>query len=266
MTFKLGAYRQRGQDMRTIRITLFLVAGVAALAYGWGTLLTSYPCPGGSEFPNGVAYRSSRLYVATNWSPLTVWQVRPNTGSVYASHPSPATSSMGCTAGLAGETVSYWVSDARNDVIYQVGYLSGSVVNSFASPGTHPMGLAFRNATTMYHTDFDAEMLYVIHPVTGSVASSYPLDFGPCDLDFDAHGYLWIADGFNRVVRQCDLTGSTLASFSVESYGFASGLAYYGQQLWVGINAPIHSILKFEVDPTYAVEPASIGKVKALYR
>jgi sugar lactone lactonase YvrE len=128
------------------------------------------------------------------------------------------------------------------------------------------MGLAFRSATTMYHTDFDNRTLYALHPGTGSIAASYSLKFGPGDLDFDGRGYLWIADGYNGLVRQCDLTGSTLASFSVASYGFASGLAYYNKQVWVGINAPLHSILKFEVDPAYAVAPASIGRVKALFR
>lgn len=252
--------------MRTTLITMALVAAVAASAHGWGTLLTSFPCPAGSEYPNGVEYRANRLYVATNFPPRTVWQVRPNNGSVMASHPSPAANSMGCTAGLAGETVSYWVADRSNDLIYQVGYISGSVVGSFPSPGSTPMGLAFRNATTMYHTDLDGRALYALHPVTGSVASSYSLTFRPCDLDFDGRGYLWIADGYNRLVRQCDLTGSTMASFSVASCGFASGLAYYNKQVWVGFNAPLHSILKFEVDPEYAVTPASIGKVKALFR
>lgn len=252
--------------MRRTLITIASVATVAASAYGWGTLLTSFPCPSGSRYPNGVAYRASRLYVATNYVPRIVWQVRPANGSVLASHHFPGAECMGCTTGLAGETVSYWVADSRYDVIYQIGYLTGSVVNSFPAPGRRPMGLAFRSANTMYHTDFDNKMLYVLHPVTGSVSSSYSLNFGPCDLDYDGRGYLWIADGYNGLVRQCDLTGSTLASFSVESYGFASGLAYYNKQVWVGINAPLHSVLKFEVDPEYAVAPASIGKVKALFR
>jgi DNA-binding beta-propeller fold protein YncE len=173
---------------------------------------------------------------------------------------------MGCTAGVAGETVSYWVADCQADLIYQVGYLSGSVVNSFPAPGSRPMGLAFRSATTMYHTDNDNRMLYVLHPLSGSVYSSYRFNFRPCDLGYDGRGYLWVADGLNRLVRQCDLTGSTLASFSVASYGLPSGLAYYNKQVWVGINAPLHSILKFEVDPEYAVAPASIGRVKALFR
>jgi len=252
--------------MRTACITIAVVAALAASAYGWGTLLSSFPCPAGSQYPNGVAYRASRLYVSTNYEPRTVWQVRPNNGSVLASHPSPARDTAGCTAGLAGETVSYWVADRSNDFIYQVGYISGSVVGSFPSPGSTPMGLAFRNATTMYHTDYDGRALYVIHPLTGSVYSSYSFNFRPCDLGFDSRGYLWVADGLNRQIRQCDLTGSTLASFPVSAYGFPAGIAYYNKQVWVGINAPLHSILKFEVDPAYAVEPASIGKVKALFR
>jgi hypothetical protein len=116
----------------------------------------------------------------------------------------------------------------------------------------------------MYHTDYNARRLFVIHPVTGSVYDSYPLDFGPCDCAYGG-GYLWIADGYGELVRQCDLTGSTLASFSTAEYGFCSGLAYYNQYVWVGINEPMHSILKFEVDPFHAVEPASVGRVKALF-
>jgi hypothetical protein len=241
-------------------------AVLAAGALAWGTLIASYPCPEGSRYPNGVAYRNNRLYIATNDVNYSVWQVRPNTGSVLASHQAPSRLIMGLAAGLAGETVSYWISSTYGTGrIYQVGYISGSVVNSFPAYGSHPMGLAFRNATTMYHTDFNARRLYVIHPVTGSIYDSYPLNFGPCDCAFGG-GYLWIADGYGELIRQCDTTGSTLASFSTAEYGFCSGLGYYNRRVWVGINEPLHAILKFEVDPSYAVEPASVGRVKAIFR
>jgi len=252
--------------MRVTYLTIAVVA-TAASAYGWGPFLSSFPCPAGSQFPNGLGYRDGRLYLATNTTnDPVVWQLQPKTGSVLASHPAPALSVMGCTAGIAGETVSYWVASSYTDYIYQVGYLSGSVVNSFPAPGPHPFGLAFRNQTTMYHTDYGERRLYVLNPATGSIYSTEPLDFRPCDVAYDARGFLWIADGNDRLVWQCDTTGSTISSFSVAAYGLCSGIAYYNKAVWVGITVPLHSVLKFEVDPAYAVEPSSIGKVKALFR
>jgi hypothetical protein len=118
----------------------------------------------------------------------------------------------------------------------------------------------------MYHTDYSERRLYLLHPTTGSVTSSYSLDFRPSDCAYDSRGYLWIGDGANRLVWQCDLKGSLISSFSVAEYGFCAGLAYYNKAVWVGINAPLHSVVKFEVDPEYAVAPASLGRVKALFR
>jgi len=253
--------------MRAVYIAAVIVAVFAPAVYGWGTFLSSFPCPAGSQYPNGLAYRSSRLYISTNSiSDPRVWQVRPANGSIYTSHPAPAPGVMGCAAGIAGETISYWVASSTTDYIYQVGYLSGSVVSSFPAPGSHPLGLSFRSQNIMYHTDYGLRKLYLLHPTTGSVSASYDLDFRPSDVAYDGRGYLWIGDGHNYLVWQCTLTGSLISSFSVSAYGFAAGIAYYNKAVWVGINQPLHSVLKFEVDPEYAVAPASLGKVKALFR
>lgn len=243
-----------------------LISVLTATAVAWGSFVSSYPCPNNSQFPNGLSYRGGRLYVATNSPPYNVWQLNPNTGSVFASLASPASNTRGLTTGTAGETVSFWISSYQTRTIYQCGYISGSIVASFALPsGYLAYGLGFRDATRMYVTDHNARRLYVMHPLTGSFASAHDLAFEPNDCTYDARGYLWITDGEKKLVRMCNLTGSTLNSFSVEAYGVPAGIAQAGNYVYVGIQSPAAVICRFDVSDV-AVAPSSYGKVKALYR
>lgn len=240
---------------------LFVTA--AASAFAFGSLVSSFPCPSGSQFPNGVAFLADTVYIDTN-TPDMCWETT-TTGSLIRSFTSPTTGTMGTAVGSIGGTLYRWVVSYSPRLIYRCVATTGSVVDSFAAPGTYPYGVAFRDSSYIYYTESGTlRQLFLMHPTTGSIYSSYQLSFDPNDVAYDPTGYLWIVDS-TRIVRRCTLTGSTVDSFSISAYGYGAGCGYGGNYVWIGINAPLHSILQFTTGSP-AVTPTSLGKVKTLFK
>lgn len=250
-------------NRKYVVLAVTLLMALAASAYAFGSLVSSFRCPSGSQYPNGVAFLSNTVYIDTN-TPDRCWETN-TTGSLIRSFGSPTTGTMGTAVGSIGGTLYRWVVSYSPRVIYRCVATTGSVVNSFAVPGTYPYGVAFRNSSYIYYTESGTlRRLFMMHPTTGSTYASYALSFDPNDVAYDPNGYLWIVDSA-RIVRKCTLTGSTVASFSVASYGYAAGCGFGGNYVWVGFNAPLHSILAFTTSGT-PVTPTSLGKVKTLFR
>jgi len=156
-------------------------------------------------------------------------------------------------------------------MIYRVGYNSGSIYSSFTAPGSYPYGAAFRQTSFLaylYYTDRVGKKLYRMNALTGSVYASYSLSFSPGDCAYDAGGFMWITEPSARLVRKCTLTGSAVDSFSVAAYGYPGGCGFDGTYVWIGIGYPLHRIMQFEVSggSDSSVAPASLGKVKAVFR
>jgi hypothetical protein len=243
--------------------TIIIMVLAVSSAFAFGSLVRSFRCPSGSTYPNGTAYFSNAVYINTN-TPDMCWQTT-TTGSLVRSYSSGTTGTMGTAVGSISGTLYRWVVSYNPRVIRRLSATSGSFVNSFAVPGTYPYGVAFRSSSYIYYTESGTlRRLYMMHPTTGSIYNSYSLSFDPNDLAYDPSGYLWIIDS-TRLVRKCTLTGSSVASFSVASYGYAAGCGFGGGYVWVGINAPLHSILQFTTSGS-AVTPTSVGKVKTLFR
>ncbi|UCH77985.1 MAG: hypothetical protein JSU81_09720 [Candidatus Coatesbacteria bacterium] len=252
-------------------VIALVVCAMATSAFGWGSLISSFRAPGGGTYPNGVGWHSTwstNLFVNTN-TPDRCYRTS-FTGSIVRSHTSPTTSTMGSAAGVISGIGYYWVVSYNPRRIYRVGYNSGSVYGSFTAPGSYPYGAAFRQVGStyyLYYTDMSGRRLYRMNATTGSVYASYALAFSPGDLGY-GDGYLWIVDNSSRRLRKCSVTGSTYDSFSLSAYGYPSGCAYDSgrNQVWVGINAPLHSVLRFTAHSGTSVKPASVGKIKAMYQ
>jgi hypothetical protein len=252
-----------------ILIAVIAACAAAASAFGWGSLISSFHSPSNSTFPNGLGYRADNLYIASN-VPGRIWQTSLS-GSVVQFHNTPAPGPKGCTVGVIGGTSYCWVvSHTPQFRIYQVDSNSGSVYRSFEAPGAYPMGLAFQRSGSsyyLYYTDTLERRLYRMNATTGSVYASYPLSFAPSDLGY-GDGYLWINDATNSRLRKCSLTAvTTYDYFSLSAYGFPSACAYdeVRNEVWVGINEPMHSVLRFTADSGTGVVPSSVGKIKALF-
>jgi hypothetical protein len=248
-------------------ITAFAVCALAVSAVGWGSLVSSFDAPGGARYPSGIGYRDNYLYICTN-EPDMCYRTT-TTGSVVRSHASPTSVTRGSAAGVVGGNAYYWVVSYVPRVIYQVGYDSGSIYNSFLAPGSYPYGAAFRQSGSsyyLYYTDTSSQRLHYLNATNGSIFATYVLGFLAKDCGYDSSGYLWFTDSSSKVVRKCTLTGSVVDSFSVAAYGYPSGCAYDGTYVWVGINEPLHRILRFETSGSSAIEPSSFGKIKTVFR
>ncbi len=241
-----------------------LACASAALAYG--TLVSSFTAP--STFPNGVGWASwstSGFWVNCNGNDYRYRMT--TTGSIYASWTNPGTGSMGCGAANIGGTGYVFVVDYNNRYAYRIGMGSGSIYSSWAVPGSYPYGIDYcgTGGYYVYYTDQSARNLYFMDAYSGSIYRSHTLTFAPNDVGYDPRGYLWITTGTGSVVNQCTTTGSVVRSFSVSAYGYPAGCGCDGTYVYVGINAPLHSVLQFETAGV-GVAPASLGKVKALFR
>jgi hypothetical protein len=258
-----------------VSVTFFTVYVLAASAFGWGNLVSSFDVPFGNTYPFGLAYAHTSGYVeylffTVNNTTVDYCFRTALDGFPVKIHNSPTYFSMGCAAGFIRHAGYYWVVSYNPRMIYQIGYNSGSIYHSFAAPGNYPYGAAFRHTgfiPYLYHTDRVGKKLYRMHATTGSVYASYSLSFAPGDCAYDTGGYIWITEPSARVVRKCMLTGSAIDSFSVAAYGYPGGCAFDGTYVWVGIGYPLHRIMQFEVAGSSGsyVGPPLFVKIKSVF-
>jgi hypothetical protein len=241
-----------------------LASAPVVLAYG--SLISSFAAPG--TYPNGVSWASwstSGFWVNCNGNDYRYRMT--TTGSIYASWTNPGGGSMGCGSANIGGTGYVFVVDYNNKYAYRIGMGSGSIYSSWAVPGSYPYGIDFcgSGGNYVYYTDQSGRMLYFMDAYTGSIHRSHSLTFPPNDVGYDPRGFLWITTGTGSLVNQCTTTGSVINSFSVGSYGYPAGCGADGTYVYVGINAPLHSVLVFETGGV-GIAPKSLGKIKAMYR
>jgi hypothetical protein len=243
---------------------LVVAALGATSALGWGSVISSFPPPAGSELPNGIGFLQGDMWLATN-TPDRVWRLT-TTGSVLASFPSPTASTVGLAVGRVGGVDYCWVVSGDPRLIYRVRADNGSVVGSFPALGTYPGDAAFRAVDYLYYIHYGppGPRLYRFHATTGSVYASYVLASSAAGMDYDAAGYLWMTGNDNRI-RKCTLTGSTLNYMASPASG-ATGCGFDGTYVWVGTTWPPHYIWQLEAVGGSAAAPASLGEVRALFR
>ncbi|MGD8719522.1 MAG: hypothetical protein PVH29_11975 [Candidatus Zixiibacteriota bacterium] len=238
----------------------------AGAAWGWGSLVASYAAPG--QAPNGLAYFTSSYICCSTITPDTIWRLYRSNGSVASSFAAPFVEPTGITFGNISGTGYIWVADPSADYVYRMGCGSGSVYSSFAAPGGLPIGLAFAQEGgdyILYHTDYFNKHLYRLNANNGSVYASYLLPYTPRDLGCGG-GYLWIADTANHLIRASTTAGSAVASFQSQQ-GPPFGVCYdeTDDNVWVSVAAALNYIFVYETEGI-GVAPASIGRVKALFR
>jgi hypothetical protein len=256
-----------------MRKIIGLMAGVAVLcapvcvfATGFGSFVSSFKSPG--AYPSGVSCRRGEIYIATWYG--VIFRTTPK-GSIINYHPTKLRGLSGITVGTVGGSTYYWVGTTEQSYVYRFVDNSSTIHGSFPVPGGLGQwrGLTFVDNTHMYFANQNENRLYLLHPMTGFIYSSYGLTFGPNDLTYDNSGYLWIASAGDKAVYKCRLNGTPVASFSTVAYEYPQGCGFDGEYLWVGCGNPAEGrnyIVQFEVRSEPAVAPASLGRVKALYR
>jgi hypothetical protein len=250
--------------MKTVYAMALAIAALGATsAHGWGSVISSFPPPAGSELPNGIGFLRGDMWLATN-TPDRVWRLT-TAGSVLASFPSPTASTVGLAVGRVAGVDYCWIVGRDPHLIYRVRADNGSVVGSFPALGTYPIDAAFRAVDCLYyvHAGPPGPRLYRLHATTGSVYASY-LTSSAEGMGYDTAGYLWLAGGDGRI-RKCTLTGSTL-NYMASPARLPTGCGHDGTYVWVGTTWPPDYIWRLETEGGSATAPASLGQVRALFR
>jgi hypothetical protein len=259
-----------------------VICGVLSLAVlttaAWGELgdvVASWTAPASS--PYGVAANASYIYVYCGTSPYNVYTMT-TAGSVVSSWSSPFGSR---TRGLGYEYGNYlWLGYYGSGVAFvaKTNGSNGSVISSFPVYNEHTLygGVACQGnpssagVTSIISNDY---LPYVAsrHTTAGSLISTFVYSTGEPSFRDPAwdyvNGLIWWGDYYSPYfVYGYDTDGSIVASFAgpwVSPYG----LGFYGDYLWISSNSSPYYVYRVHCPFIgISVVPASVGKVKALFR
>lgn len=263
---------------KTAIVTAFLltvVSGALATSY-LGSIVSSFNASitvGGYNWsPLGLAYDGSDLWIgylgyAAEW---TLTGSRKNLYSIYGINKDTAYDQASNRLFAINELSSvFW--------ILTIDPGSGSIMDSFTVPSrfTDPLGLAFGGGYLYIADSLDTTILKMT--TAGSVAGSIDpkvLTIRGLAWDGDTAGgpflFACVMDGKNTIYRINVASGSVVKSFDGPKFtGNIIGLAWDGKYLWGCQNYASRELYAFQFvayDPNVGVSPASVGRVKALYR
>ena len=255
--------------MRKSLLVALAIALASATAHAYlGQVLSSFRSPAGTN-TRGLARAAMRLYIINGNNRATVYSVRPLTGSIYNWYMIPWT---GENSGLAFSTPSYlWVGRLNNDLVFRVEANTGSIYSSWSAQHD-PYGLApwctgdgGSGTSYLFSTEDAPSRLYTHLLSNGSIVNSTPLANNTrCDCAYDWRNNL-IWRGRAGSIYGVAPSGAVMASFPSPA-GDPRGMTYCNTYLWVACNANgfvyrLHCPRNFT-----AVEAASAGRVKALFR
>jgi hypothetical protein len=240
----------------------------AATAFGaLGDIVSSFRAP--ATQPRGLARANGVLFVLDYNSPNRVYRLNPTNGSVTGSWPAPYNTGNRGLAYIFGNNV--YVGCWSNDTIYRCNSGTGSVIASWAV-GHDPQGLAAvqtgdggEGATSLYCSDSSPSYFWRHHYTTGSVISSFAAPHSSIqDITYDhRNGLIWRYN--SNVVYGITTTGSVKASFSWPGHGSYAGMAYHSQYLYISATTQQY-IYRVDCPNTVGVTPASMGKIKAVFK
>jgi len=246
--------------MRTVAV--ILIAAAAPALAGFGSVVSSFH-KGDAITSRGLAWADGKL-VTTNMcsSGNHKWREYTPAGSLVATFDGPETYNAHIGADYDGSY--YWTGSWAEDRIYRFAS-GGSVVSSFGAGW--PNGVAW-DGQYIWWSSYEGDWFYKCR-TGGSIVTSWRVsaitDSG--DLAWDGI-YLWCADLGSGYVYRLNTVGAVTRSFAGpgdEIYG----CAFDGKYLWVTDTTIDNQTTFYRVDIEYsgpAVEPASIGRVKTLFR
>lgn len=215
-----------------------------------GEVIKAFPAPAGGSA--GSTWINGRL-IHGDTSTGRIYTIDPNTGAVLSSF------SSAFVNGLAYDGTNLWGSSATSDSIAQMNPADGSVIMSFPSPGTGPLGLAF-DGTSLWNADWETNLVYQIDPADGTMLSSFATpDARPSGLTFDGQ-LLWVANRDADTITQVDQLNAGAIVTTIPAPGQnGEGLAFDGSYLW---NSDLFDDLISQLDtglvfPKLTVSPPS---------
>ncbi len=244
-------------------LALTLAAGTAFAALG--DVVSSFRSL--SSELRGLARSDTALFALCYTSPNVVYRFHPVTGSIYGWWNTPrATKNRGLAFSWGGHV---WVGCFENDLVYDCVAATGSVRASW-SAGHDPYGIAphctgdaGRGTTALFVADSQPGYIWRHNPSTGSILSSFRSG-ARWDVAYDHRNRLiWIPVDYLDIIFGISTSGSIVSSFEGPATG-ATGAAYHGQYLFIGCTNGY--VYRVHCPGPVSATPASLGKVKALYR
>jgi len=246
-----------------------LLAVSAASAY-LGEIVASYRIPATGS-PCGVGVAVGDLYVLIDNSLNMVYRLNRDTGSLIGSFRTPyGFGNRGLCYSSGGHV---WIGCIPKDYVYDCYGGTGSIFGSW-SAGHDPWGLApfaagdgGTGTKAIFSRDSDPNLVKRHHMTTGSVYASFPLQHAAIfDFAYDFRNKLfWAYYSSPAAIYGYGATnGSVVASFPVPYAGIGEGLAYSHSYLWIAMSN--HYIYKVKCPGGVGISPASMGKIKALFK
>ena len=253
------------------RGSLVLLVAAAALAAagayaGIGSVISSFPITG-NIMAHGVAWNGQYLAV-TNYHGAgdRMWRHYTTAGSLVGSFDPPRGPNSPVQYGAEFDGKCYWGSDLwQQKYVYRF-TTQGSTISSFPAP--NPSGIAW-----------DGSHLWIIsrssggtvrqYTAAGSVMGSFSVAAITNGYDMAWDGkYLWCANRPSTgpyYIFRFTTQGSVLASFAAPGT-FTTGCGCDGRYLWLSNNSGARHVYQVDAELTPNVAPASVGRIKALFR
>lgn len=236
---------------------LILSGGLCAGATG-GSIVSSFESPHAAGVPRGMAFASphSRLYHVSNTT--NIIYATDTLGSVVKSFTCP-----GDTRDVEGGQHYFWTCTySATGVIYRIN-TSGSIEAMFPAPA-NASGIT-RDDTHLWVSSSTTNYVYRM-TTTGSLVASFAAPGSDtAGLDWDGL-YLWLVDASttDSTVYRLTTAGSVLWQFKAPA-GRACGVAFDGIYVWYSSMATPKYCYRMTIGGS-AVEPASFGGIRALFR
>jgi hypothetical protein len=254
---------------------------LAVTAYGaLGDLVASWPNIGTSTH-YGLAADANYLYsfyYYSTWN-YPIIRTRRTTGAFVSSYPAPGSSSWypRYTRGLSYDGVGYlYAMNYSRDYVSRFRASNGASISTWGYPTAETRyGICVdHNGTTagtyIYSTYYTN--LWWKNTLTGSLVRNWrrPVNTRSYDLAWDYRNKLiWYGNYDNEYIYGCNTNGSIVDSFALPGPADNPyGIAYWANRLYVSTTsgAPNEHIWVFDCPATVGVEPASVGRVKALFQ
>ncbi len=264
---------------RRIIIIVAFSALAAGTAYPYlGQIVTSFPAPLPAPVALACGKDDSQMWVYCGGaSPFPVWRINSETGSIYGSFVKFSgkwneIDGLAYTSGGAPGGDYLWLNNVATQKVFMCNPTTGSHYLSWrlwhgAIGGLAPLAYADGgyNPQAIIATDRRPAYTYYHLPTTGSLIASHPCWDYTYDVAWDwRNDLIWGSYYAAGCVCGLNTSGSVVATFPAPG-DWARAMTYRGEYLWVGCSVP-SLIYKIHCPVFLGVAPASLGRVKALFR
>jgi DNA-binding beta-propeller fold protein YncE len=248
--------------MGKVVVVAIIVAGATSAWGAWGDVVASFPAPGSQA--GGLTFDGTYLWFADyDRNSSTIYKMT-TTGGFEGQY----NVGWGYAMGLAWDGTYLWCDALSARQVYKLNPANCSVLDSFAGPSAHMMGMGC-DGDYLYINDWQDKRVAKV-TFAGSLRQLVPVsEPSPSGVAIEGQ-YLWYTTRSYFVPTQAlcikayKSNGSAVASFQCPD-SQATDLGIQGNYLWVS-GFTDKTIYKVDVTPPSAVAPSSLGKVKALFR